>query len=178
MAEPSRQSPEAERLSGGRLRLRSDQATALGRAAIRSRKVVIVEALATPSMRSGRKWRWKAATTASVCASKVPDRGPVAVHREHGLERLNRLAVLAAREEAAVADRRGPDPVADARLVQPRPGEALAGILLAAGRDVGVTEHAFRRDRPARGDVPAQPDHARDLRLPERGQPAVMATRR
>ena len=40
--------------------------------AIRSRRVVMVEASATPSTRSGRKWRWKAATTFSVFSSKTP----------------------------------------------------------------------------------------------------------
>ena len=44
------------------------------RAAIRSRSVVTVETSATPSTLAGRKWRWKAATTASVVSSKVPVR--------------------------------------------------------------------------------------------------------
>lgn len=46
-----------------------------GNRARRSRRVVMVELSATPSTRACRKWRWKAVTTASVCASKDPVRG-------------------------------------------------------------------------------------------------------
>ncbi len=46
-----------------------------GSAAIRSRRVVMVEASATPSTRAGRKWRWNAVTTARVRASNVPVTG-------------------------------------------------------------------------------------------------------
>ncbi len=48
---------------------------AAGRAAIRSRRVVMVEASATPSTRACRKWRWKAVTTAWVRASNEPVTG-------------------------------------------------------------------------------------------------------
>ncbi len=46
-----------------------------GRLAISSSRVSSVEASATPSTRSGRKWRWKAVTISIVAASYWPFRG-------------------------------------------------------------------------------------------------------
>src|SRR5687767_2261704 len=102
-------------------------------------------------------------------------RDPVAVLRQQGLRGLDLRAAIARTEGAAVADRRGLYPMADARAVEIRPWEALAWILLAAGRDVRMCENPLPRDRPAADDVPAERRHRGDLRGRKRGKPAVVS---
>ena len=55
--------------------------------------------------------------------------------------------------------------MADAGIVQDAPGKLFAGILLARRRDVGMAEHARRRNRVAGEDAAAQRSHRRDLPL-------------
>ena len=60
----------------------------------------------------------------------------VAIHREHGLDRLDGHARVAASEEAAVADRRRRNPVTNALLMEVLPAKSLAGIELASRSDI------------------------------------------
>src|SRR5215469_10086486 len=63
----------------------------------------------------------------------------------------------------AAKGRPNPDPGGG----EPLPREELARILLALGRDVGMSEDARGRDRVAAEDVVAQRLERRDLRLGE-----------
>ncbi len=63
--------------------------------------------------------------------------------------------------------------MADARAVQPRPVELLAGIDLAQWRHIGMRQHVTRRDAVARHDVPREGDHRlhlfrREMRVTQR----------
>ncbi len=53
--------------------------------------------------------------------------------------------------------------MADAGARQNVPGEFLAGVALARGRDVGMGENAFGPNGAPRGDVAAQCDDGVDL---------------
>src|SRR4029079_4764688 len=61
-------------------------------------------------------------------------------------------------------ERRGAHPMSDAGFTQQGPRKFLARVLLARGRDVGVSQDAIGGDRPAPGDDrPAQRDDRRSL---------------
>jgi hypothetical protein len=77
----------------------------------------------------------------------------VAVEREHRLQRADRRPLLPRADERAADDRSGVGPMADAGARENVPGEFLAGIALARGRDVGMGENAFGANRAPRGDV-------------------------
>src|SRR3954463_9022268 len=110
-----------------------------------------------------------------VGVERARDRDAVAVHRQHGFQGLNRLALVAACKEAAVADRRGTGPMADAGVMQPFPRKALTGIHLAARRDVGMGQHGGGRERPAIPDVAAEPADMFYLGFSERRESAVVS---
>ena len=68
---------------------------------------------------------------------------------------------LAQNRFAAGARRR--DKMTDAGLRKLTPRELLAGIDLAARRDIGMGKHAMRRDAVAVDDAPAEADDRIDL---------------
>jgi hypothetical protein len=80
----------------------------------------------------------------------------VAVERKHRLQRFHRLPVVASLKKAATADLRWRDPVPDTVKIQLLPGEIFARIDLANRGYVGVSEHPFRRDGPARATISTQ----------------------
>ncbi len=93
-----------------------------------------------PSMRSGRKWRWKAdndfARHGIVFAIGLD---AVTVIAERLLQRGDSVAAVAGPQHLAkIHDRRRLDPMADAGLVKRAPGKFLTRILLARRRDVGM----------------------------------------
>ena len=136
----------------------------------------MVEASASPSTRSGRKWRWKAATTVRVAPIvDAAELDAVAIEREHRLQRPDRRPFLTHGEQRAADDRRRLAPMADAAARERVPGEFLAGIALALGCDVGMGENAFATNGAPRRDVAAQRDDGVDLPARKRRQRAVMA---
>src|SRR5690606_20876731 len=99
----------------------------------------------------------------------------VTIERKHGLERLDRLPLIAALEEAATGDGSRLDTVPDARFEQALPREVFAGINLAYGGDIAVCKHPLGRDIPPSAAISTQFDDRRDLRFRKIRQSAGVA---
>src|SRR5688500_9111445 len=91
------------------------------------------------------------------------DLDAVAVEREHALQRYDRDAFFAARIGGPVADFRRCNPMADAGIGKPGPGEVLAGIELAPGRHVRMGQYPVGGDGMPPHDVAADGDERLDL---------------
>src|SRR5579885_3010072 len=89
----------------------------------------------------------------------------VAVSGEHFLRGADFLAAIADAQGLAAQRPRGAHPVADAVLVKLGPGKFLAGVPLARGRNIGMSEHSIGADFAALDDVLAERDYRPDLLL-------------
>src|SRR4051794_33329118 len=101
---------------------------------------------------------------------KLPARPRVVA--DAGKAALDGADVLGAEARVAGGEIR---PQADAGLGEALPGEELAGIGLALGRDIGVAEDALGRDRVAGQDGAAQRLEGGELRLGKRAIAVLVA---
>src|SRR5690606_22009044 len=77
----------------------------------------------------------------------------ISVKRQHRLEGLDRLSGIAHRQKSSAAHGRWLDIVTDAAFGEPGPWKLLAGVDLAARRNVGVCKNPLRRNRPSCANV-------------------------
>ena len=92
-------------------------------------------------------------------------RDPIAIVAQCGLQIGNRGAAIAGTKPGAGRNRRGRDPGADTRAVQPCPREFFSRIKLALRRHVGMRQHTAGTNAVPRHDISAQRNDGGDLRL-------------
>lgn len=92
----------------------------------------------------------------------------VAIKCQHGLQRLDRLAVFATCQKPPAADRRRLEIVADTRLVEPLRGEVMARVCLARRCNIRMGQNIFRLDGITLAYIATEADDRLDLRILER----------